>query len=48
MVITKGLVLLAFGIVVGSVGALVLARSMKALLFGVAPTDPLSFVLAAL
>ncbi len=47
MVIGKGMVLLAFGIVLGAGGALVLARSMKTLLFGVAPSDPVSFLLAA-
>ena len=46
MVITRGLMLLALGTILGMAGALILSRSMKALLFGIAPTDPLSFLAA--
>jgi ABC-type lipoprotein release transport system permease subunit len=35
------------GILAGSVAALALTRAMKALLFGVRPTDPISFVVVA-
>ncbi|HUE04198.1 MAG TPA: ABC transporter permease [Bryobacteraceae bacterium] len=39
----EGLVLAAAGIAVGLAGALVLTRLMSSLLFGVSPTDPITF-----
>ena len=38
----------AIGIVVGLAGALVMTRSMRALLFGIDPLDPATYVLVAL
>jgi predicted permease len=43
LVIGQGVKLAGFGIVVGCAGAFVLSRMMRSLLFGVAPTDPLTF-----
>lgn len=48
MVIGEGARLTAAGTVIGLVGAFVLARVLARLLFGVAPTDPISFALAAM
>jgi putative ABC transport system permease protein len=48
LVLREGLRLAAFGIGVGFIGALLLTRFMKTLLFGVAPTDPLTFGVVAL
>jgi putative ABC transport system permease protein len=36
------------GLLAGAAGALALSRLIAALLFGVAPTDPVSFAVAAL
>ena len=46
MVAGKALALAATGVVLGTIGALALTRLMKTLLFGVTPTDVLSFTLA--
>ena len=40
----EGLSLILIGLAVGLAGALLLTRFMQALLFGVAPSDPLTFV----
>ena len=47
MILRQGLSLVIIGLAVGVVGALVLTRFMSDLLFGVAPTDPLTFVAVA-
>jgi len=43
MVARQGMRLTLFGVVIGLIGALALARLMKSLLFGVSATDPLTF-----
>ena len=47
MMIKQALVRASVGVAAGSALALVAAYSMQSLLFGVAPTDPLSFLLVA-
>ena len=44
MIAGRGVVLTAVGIVVGLSGALALTRFLQGVLYGVAPTDPLTFV----
>jgi len=44
LVVRNGLRLVLLGLVIGTAGALVATRTMQALLFGVAPKDPLTFV----
>jgi len=46
LVLRQGLVLAAFGVTVGLVSAVGLARLMAALLYGVEPVDPVTFVVA--
>jgi putative ABC transport system permease protein len=48
MVLRQGMGLALMGIGMGLLGAFGLARILKGLLFGVAPTDPLTFALVAL
>jgi putative ABC transport system permease protein len=48
MVIRQGMTLAGIGVVVGLAGAFALTRLMGSLLFGVSPTDPLTFVGVAL
>jgi putative ABC transport system permease protein len=48
LVLKRGMKLALLGIVIGAAGALVLTRLIRALLFGVTATDPLSFVAGAL
>ena len=48
MVLRQGIVLAAIGAVAGIAGALVLARVLKTMLFGVSAADPLSYAAAAL
>ena len=45
LVLTEGVTLIGVGLILGLAGALVMARSLKGLVFGVQPTDPL--ILAA-
>jgi predicted permease len=43
MILTQGLRTIFIGVVAGIAGSLVLTRTMESLLFGVTPTDPLTF-----
>src|SRR5262249_31631395 len=43
MFLRQGLTLAAIGVVVGVAAAAFLARLMKAILFGISPTDPITF-----
>jgi putative ABC transport system permease protein len=43
LILKEGLLLAGIGVVAGLAGALVLTRLMKSALFGVSPTDPLTF-----
>jgi putative ABC transport system permease protein len=47
LVLREGVVVSALGLLVGTVGALALSRLLASLLFEVAPTDPLTFVIVA-
>jgi ABC-type antimicrobial peptide transport system permease subunit len=44
MVVGRGLWLAGFGVVIGLVAAVALTRLMQGVLYGVTPTDPLTFV----
>jgi predicted permease len=46
IVLRRGVILIAIGIVIGIAGSLALTRVMQSALFGVQPTDPITFVLA--
>jgi len=48
LVLRHGMALVAAGIAVGVVGAFALTRVMRSLLFGVSPTDPLTFTIVPL
>ncbi|MEJ2010307.1 MAG: ABC transporter permease [Acidobacteriota bacterium] len=48
LVISQGLKLAIVGVVVGIAGALVLTRFLSSLLYGVKPTDPLTFIAVSL
>jgi predicted permease len=43
----RGLAMTAVGLIVGAGGALILARLMRTLLFGIGPLDPLTFAVTA-
>ena len=43
LVLSRGMLLTAIGVVLGVAGALALVRTVRALLYGVEPTDPVSF-----
>jgi putative ABC transport system permease protein len=47
LVVREGLLLAGIGIAAGVFGALAFARGLASLLFGVAPSDPVSYVAAA-
>jgi ABC-type antimicrobial peptide transport system permease subunit len=47
MVLGQGLRLAAAGVALGLVGAMALSRVLQGLLFGVGPTDPLTFAAVA-
>jgi ABC-type antimicrobial peptide transport system permease subunit len=44
IIVGEGLMTTAAGVLVGVVGAVALTRTVSGLLFGVTPTDPLTFV----
>ena len=46
MIVSQGLKLAVFGVAAGVAGAYMAARAMRALLFGVAPADPVSILVA--
>jgi putative ABC transport system permease protein len=48
MVVTDGMRPIAVGVILGTVGALALTRTLDKLLFGLEPTDPVTFVGAVL
>jgi len=47
LMIKRGLGLIAVGLVIGAGGALALTRVLTSLLYGVTPTDPMTFVLVS-
>ena len=47
MIVGGGMKLAALGVVVGIIGAVALAKLVQALLFDVAPSDPMSYALTA-
>ncbi len=47
LVIGHGMLLVAVGLLIGLAAALVLTRLMSTLLFGVSPSDPVSFAIVA-
>ena len=48
MVVSQGLKLTTVGVAIGIIGALGLTRFLSSLLYGVEPTDPLTFILVSL
>ena len=48
MVVRNGIKLAAIGVIIGVGGALVLTRFLASMLFGVNPTDPLTFLIVSL
>jgi putative ABC transport system permease protein len=48
MVIGQGMKLAIVGVVIGLIASVILTRTMKTLLFGVSPTDPVTFVSIAI
>jgi ABC-type antimicrobial peptide transport system permease subunit len=48
LILTQGLKLALVGVVIGLLAAFALTRWMESMLFGVRPTDPLTFMLIAL
>ena len=47
MVLRQGLTLMLLGLAGGTIGALFLVKLMKEMLYGVSPTDPLTFIAVA-
>ena len=47
LVLRHGLIMAVAGVVFGVAGAFVLTRLMQSLLFGVRPTDPLTYLLVS-
>ena len=47
LVVGQGFVLTVIGVIIGLAGAFGLTRFLKTLLYGVTPTDPLTFVLVS-
>src|SRR5258708_37241427 len=48
LVLKQGARVTAVGVVIGVVGSLLLTRAIRSLLFGLSPTDPLTFPAVAL
>jgi len=48
LVLKRGLTLIVIGLAIGMGGALVLTRVLSSLLYGVTPTDPVTFVAVSL
>jgi putative ABC transport system permease protein len=48
MVLNDGLIIALAGIVAGTASALVLTKALAGLLYGITPTDPVSFLLASI
>jgi len=48
LILLQGLRTILAGVAIGAVGALALTRTVRSLLFGVSPTDPLTFVVVTL
>lgn len=48
LVLSEGLRLIAIGLAIGLVAALILTRFITSLLFGISPSDPISFLIVAL
>ena len=48
MIVGSGLGMVGLGIVIGAIGAVAATRVLSNLLYGIAPTDPLTFVLVGL
>jgi putative ABC transport system permease protein len=48
LIVGQGMVLTAIGLVIGAVAAAALTQLMATLLFGVSPTDPVTFIGIAL
>jgi putative ABC transport system permease protein len=44
LVISQGMLLLVLGMVIGTLGALAMTRTLASFLYGVRPTDPVTFV----
>ena len=47
MVVTDGAIMAGTGIAIGVAGALLMARALSGLLYGISPTDPVSFIAAS-
>jgi ABC-type antimicrobial peptide transport system permease subunit len=47
LVIKRGLILIGVGLVIGVAGALALTRVLSSLLYGVTPTDPVTFMIVS-
>ncbi|HEX5412252.1 MAG TPA: ABC transporter permease [Terriglobia bacterium] len=48
LIISQGIALTLFGVAIGIAGALALTRFLSSLLYGVTPTDPLTFIAVSL
>jgi ABC-type antimicrobial peptide transport system permease subunit len=48
LVMKQGITLACAGVLIGLCGAFALTRLMETLLYGISPTDPLTFVVIAL
>jgi predicted permease len=47
MVVIDGVIMAGSGIAIGMAGAMVMARTLSGLLYGITPTDPLSFLVSS-